>query len=109
MSQHMLYAYRGNTEVFRAINNIGGPGYETPTGTFYINSKHRYELMDTYGYLPDVPYTMYFTNRGHAIHGTYWTSVNGRNVSHGCVNLSVDDAGTLYGMTPIGTRVVIQW
>lgn len=52
---------------------------------------------------------MYFTNRGHAIHGTYWTAVNGRNVSHGCVNLSVGNAATLYNMTPIGTRVVIRW
>jgi len=108
-SDHMLYAFRGNTQVFRAINNLGRPGYDTPTGTFWINSKYRYEDMNTYGYLADVPYTMYFTNRGHAIHGTYWTSVNGRNVSHGCVNLSVGDAATLYGMTPIGTRVVIRW
>jgi len=108
-SDHMLYAFRGNTQVFRAVNNLGAPGYDTPTGTFRINSKHRYEDMNTYGYLADVPYTMYFTNRGHAIHGTYWTAVNGRNVSHGCVNLSVGNAATLYGMTPIGTRVVIRW
>lgn len=107
-SSHMLYAYRGNTVVFSAINNVARSGYNTPTGTHYINTKLESQDMTLYGYLPDVPHVMYFTNNGHAIHGTYWTAVNGRDVSHGCVNLSEGNAATLYNMTPIGTRVVVQ-
>lgn len=108
-SDHMLYALRGDTVLYSFVNNVGRPGWETPTGTFYINSKYTYDDMTLYSDLPDVPWVMYFTNQGHAIHGTYWTAVNGRDVSHGCVNLSISNAHTLFDITPIGTRVVIRY
>lgn len=107
-SDHKLYAFRGDSQVFSAINNVGQPGWDTPEGTFYINSKYTSDDMLLYSNLPDVPWVMYFTNEGHAIHGTYWTAVNGRDVSHGCVNLSIPDAQALFNITPIGTRVVVQ-
>lgn len=107
-SDHMTYAFRGDTQVFSAINNVGAPGWETPSGTFRINTKLRYDDMTLYSNLPAVPSVMYFTDRGHAIHGTYWTAVDGRNVSHGCVNLSERNAQILFDMTPLYTRVVIR-
>ena len=42
--------------------------------------------------VPDVPCVMYFTNGGHALHGTYWHSNFGTPMSHGCVNLPMDVA-----------------
>jgi len=109
LSDFRMTAFRGNTPVLSSIVNHGRPGYNTPVGTFYVNSKIKYEDMTTFGNLPDVPWTMYFTNRGHALHGTYWTSVNGRLVSHGCVNLPTPVAKQLFDMTHIGARVVIRY
>ncbi|MBI5619492.1 L,D-transpeptidase, partial [Candidatus Gottesmanbacteria bacterium] len=46
-------------------------------------------------YLPDVPYVMYFY-LGYAIHGTYWHNNFGHPMSHGCVNMRIEDAKTLF-------------
>ena len=39
---------------------------------------------------------MYFTNEGHAFHGTYWHNNFGTPMSHGCVNLPMDVAEWMY-------------
>lgn len=61
-----------------------------------------------YYYVRDVPWVMYFTNEGHALHGAYWLDHFGTPVSHGCVNLPVAFAEWLYNWTPVGTRIVIH-
>ena len=59
----------------------------------------------TYYYLPNVPYVMFFYNdevskgRGFSLHGTYWHNNFGHPMSHGCVNLRVEDAEKLYYWT----------
>ena len=60
-------------------------------------------------YVPDVPWVMYFTDWGHALHGTYWHSNFGHVMSHGCVNLPLDFAEWLYNWTPYGTPVVVHY
>jgi lipoprotein-anchoring transpeptidase ErfK/SrfK len=57
--------------------------------------------------VPDVPSVLYFTNRGHALHGTYWHNNFGVPMSHGCVNLPLDVAAWLYNRAPVGTLVLI--
>jgi lipoprotein-anchoring transpeptidase ErfK/SrfK len=52
---------------------------------------------------------MYFTDRGHAIHGAYWHNNFGAVMSHGCINVPVDLAEFLYEITPSGARVEIHW
>jgi L,D-transpeptidase-like protein len=42
-----------------------------------------------------MPYSIFFTKQGHAIHGTNHTSI-GRPASHGCVRLSVAHAAELW-------------
>ena len=42
-----------------------------------------------------MPYSIFFTKQGHAIHGTNHTSI-GRPASHGCVRLSVAHAAQLW-------------
>lgn len=81
----------------------------TPTGTFRIWSKLRYTRMSggdpaigTYYNLPNVPFVMYFHNeeipktRGFAIHGAYWHNNFGHPMSHGCVNMRIEDVAKLY-------------
>jgi hypothetical protein len=75
--------------------STGGRGYDTPNGTF---KPFRMELdhhSDEWDDAP-MPYSMFFTKIGHAIHGTYEQRNLGRPVSHGCVRLSVKNAATLW-------------
>jgi hypothetical protein len=44
-----------------------------------------------------MPHSIFFTERGHAIHGTSHTSI-GRPASHGCVRLSLTNARTLFDL-----------
>ncbi len=112
-SQYMI-AYQGGWVVMESYVSTGRPGFDTPTGTFYINSKLPSQTMSgvlggEYYNVPDVPWVMYFTDVGHAIHGTYWHNNFGAVMSHGCVNLPLDVAAWMYEWAPIGTRVVIHY
>ncbi len=80
----------------------------TPVGKFKIRSKYLAQAMSGPGYyLPNVPHVMYFYGQD-ALHGTYWHNNFGHPMSHGCVNLSREDAEWLYNWAPIGTEVVIS-
>jgi lipoprotein-anchoring transpeptidase ErfK/SrfK len=48
---------------------------------------------------------MYFTG-AYSIHGTYWHHNFGHPMSHGCVNLTIDDARWFYEWAEIGTPVI---
>lgn len=45
--------------------------------------------------------------KGYFIHGTLYTRLLGRNVTHGCVRVGDKDLETIYKQTPIGTKVLI--
>lgn len=114
LSTQYMVVYRGNTVIGQTYVSTGRPGFDTPTGTYYVNAKLTSQTMSgvlggEYYYVPDVPWVMYFTNRGHAIHGAYWHNNFGYVMSHGCVNLPVSFAQWLYGISPVGTRVSIHY
>ena len=75
--------------------STGGSGYDTPSGTF---KPFRMEIDHTSDEWDDapMPYSIFFTQIGHAIHGTYAQRNLGHAVSHGCVRLSVQNAATLW-------------
>ena len=84
--------------------NLGLPT-ETPRGKFNIDPKVPAKHMgngqltaDIEAYeLPGVPWTCFFEHMtGIAFHGTYWHDNFGGRMSHGCVNMRVDDAKWLY-------------
>jgi len=75
--------------------STGGNGYDTPSGTF---KPFRMEI-DHYSKEWDnapMPYSIFFTRTGNAIHGTYEVRHLGHPVSHGCVRLSVKNAAALW-------------
>jgi len=111
LSHQKLYAYENNQLIYEFPVSTGLWG-RTPTGTFNIWIKLRYSKMEggsqainTYYYLPNVPYVMYFSSseiprsRGYGLHGTYWHDNFGHPMSHGCVNLHTSDAEKLYYWT----------
>jgi lipoprotein-anchoring transpeptidase ErfK/SrfK len=114
LSTQYLIAWEGDVDVNETYVSTGRPGFDTPTGTFYINSKLDETDMEgvingEYYDVPSVPWVMYFTDLGHALHGTYWHNNFGETMSHGCVNLPMDFAEWLYGWADIGTRVEIHY
>ena len=115
LSAQELTAYEGDTPVYRAPVATGKDGFNTPTGTFAIYSKFPVEAMsgsaggETW-YVPNIPWVQYIVG-GVAFHGTYWHDRwgSGYRLSHGCVNLNIDDAQWLYEWADIGTQVDIHY
>jgi hypothetical protein len=80
--------------------------FDTPTGYFNIQVKLPSRNMSTSSPLADdviplvgVPWTSFFTDKGHAFHGTYWHDNFGVPMSHGCVNMRNEDALKLFRWT----------
>jgi hypothetical protein len=114
LSTQYLIAWEGDVPVMESYVSTGRPGFDTPAGTFSILYKVESENMEgviggEYYNVPEVPWTMYFTDVGHAIHGTYWHNNFGAVMSHGCVNLPLDVAEALYYWAAPGTRVEIHY
>jgi len=77
--------------------STGAGGYDTPSGSYRPFRMERTHFSKEWDDAP-MPYAMFFTNQGHAIHGTNHVRNLGRPASHGCVRLSVRNAATLFGL-----------
>ena len=112
ISQQYLWARQGDVVLWEGYISTGKAGFDTPTGTFFINRKLPVEDMEgviggEYYNVPEVPDVMYFTDVGHALHGTYWHNNFGTPMSHGCINLPMDVADWMYQWIQIGDRLEI--
>jgi len=108
LSQQKLYAYEGPKLVKSFLISSGVAAFPTITGQYRIYVKYRFDDMQGPGYfLPNVPYVLYFHD-GYGIHGTYWHNNFGHPMSHGCVNMSIPDAGWIYDWASEGTMVSIH-
>lgn len=100
-----IYAYENGKLVHSHLVSTGRSETPTVLGDYQIYVKYAADDMSGPGYfLPQVPYTMYFY-QGYAIHGTYWHNAFGRPMSHGCVNLPVDEAQWFFDFAEVGTLV----
>ncbi len=116
LSQEMLYAYDGDTLFMQEPISTGLDATPTPLGTFTVYKKTPSRYMqgpipgvsDQYYDLPGVPWNLYFTVGGAVIHGAYWHNHFGEPYSHGCVNLSPQEAKKLYEWAVLGTPVTVQ-
>jgi len=112
LSTQTLVAFVGARPVYATLISSGKENkdkekdHRTPTGEWRIREKHLTTTMDgdgsAAGDLPysieDVPYVEYFY-RAYALHGAFWHSNYGVQMSHGCVNLSPLDAKWLFFFT----------
>lgn len=94
LATQQLTATRKSGETVAWKISSGRPGYETPTGHYTVYRMEPDHKSDEYDQAP-MPYSMFFSPRGLAIHGTYERGL-GRPASHGCVRLSVANAKKLY-------------
>ncbi len=109
LTNQRTYAYEGKKLIRAFTVSTGVWQHPTVTGQYRIYVK--YVAADMAGpgyYLPDVPYVMYFY-RGYGLHGTYWHNNFGVPMSHGCVNLTIDDAHWLFNWASVGTLVNIHY
>ncbi|TGD95941.1 L,D-transpeptidase [Methylobacterium nonmethylotrophicum] len=90
--------------------STGMAGYSTPRGAFSPSRM----VADYYSREWDdapMPHAIFFTGRGHAIHGSSHTGRLGTPASHGCVRLAPAKAATLFALVKQegmgNTRVVI--
>ena len=102
--QKSLTLYRGVEVQKRYAVATGTGDTPTPIGVFVVNSRFSGDLggFGTRFLGLNVPWGQF------GIHGTNRPGSIGQNASHGCIRMYVRDSEELYGLTPNGTRVVIE-
>ncbi|HUT48543.1 MAG TPA: L,D-transpeptidase [Alphaproteobacteria bacterium] len=77
--------------------STGKRGHATPRGTFRPTRLAKMHYSRKYN-MAKMPNSVFFTNRGHAIHGTNAVRRLGRPASHGCVRLAPGNAAALFAL-----------
>jgi hypothetical protein len=110
VSQKMTVKVDGDTEYVWPVST-GAARYETPSGSFRpfrMEAEHFSKEWDD----APMPHSIFFTDRGHAIHGSFHTKSLGRRASHGCVRLAPENASKLFALVGeagmSNTRVVLK-
>ncbi|MFN3682064.1 MAG: L,D-transpeptidase [Nitrospira sp.] len=99
--------------------------FDTPRGTFFVQSKllHPTWVKPDWAFIEEgleIPrdqtarieqgvlgtYALGF-GKGYFIHGTLYTRLLGKNVTHGCIRLNDDDLKRVYQVARIGTPIII--
>ena len=96
-STQEMKVFVDNVERYTWKVSTGLPGYETPSGTYPARSMNKIWYSKQWDDAP-MPHTIFFTKKGHAIHGTDETKKLGRLASHGCVRLAPENARTLFAL-----------
>ena len=86
-----------DVEIYSWKVSSGLPGYATPSGAYTASSMNEIWYSKEWDDAP-MPHAIFFTKKGHAIHGTEETKKLGRPASHGCVRLAPEDAHTLFAL-----------
>jgi len=95
--------------------SLGKPSTPSSSGHMVIMSREEQTVFDTTregpdGYRVDISYAERITWGGEFIHAAPWSvgDQGVRNVSHGCVNLSWDNAKWLFSITHVGDPVIVK-
>ena len=103
LSEQLAYLYRGDTLIAVASISTGEPGRDTPTGIFSVLLKKKFHRSIKYDNAP-MPHMQMITDFGVALHAGHNP---GHPASHGCIRLPAQFAAKLYGVTDVGTQVLI--
>ena len=97
--------------------SLGKKSTPSSSGTMVIIEKLKETVFDTRDdpnpenrYVTDIEYAQRLTWGGEFIHAAPWSvAAQGRtNVSHGCVNMSTENAKWLFGQTRVGDIVIVK-
>jgi lipoprotein-anchoring transpeptidase ErfK/SrfK len=103
IARQRIQVYGGAGLVTQAPVSTGMAGHRTPTGVFSVLQKRRHHHSNIYSNAP-MPYMQRLTWSGIALHAGV---LPGYPASHGCIRLPYGFAAELWGMTGVGTRVVV--
>jgi len=102
LTEQKAYAWEGDQLTKEFVISSGLPGTPTVQGVFRIWVRTRSQTMSggdraagTYYSLPNVEWVQYFFE-DYSFHGTYWHNNFGNPMSHGCVNMTNEDAEELF-------------
>jgi hypothetical protein len=96
VSQHMRVSIDG-VNTYDWLVSTGGPGHDTPSGTYNIFRLEKDHFSQEWDNAP-MPNSMFFTQMGHAIHGSSHIARLGTRASHGCVRLAPENAAILFDL-----------
>jgi L,D-transpeptidase catalytic domain len=96
VSQKMTVTVDGQRKYVWPVST-GARGYDTPSGSFRPFRMEKEHFSKEWDDAP-MPHSVFFTGRGHAIHGSYYVKSLGRRASHGCVRLAPQNAATLFSL-----------
>jgi len=135
--RNVLYLKRGNGKIREAVISVGSGSilkdtagkrqwiFDTPRGEYQVKTKHiapawtkpDWAFIEEGEAIPKDPrkrieegvlgdYALGFGN-GYFIHGTLYTRMLGRNVTHGCIRVGDRDLKAVYYAAGLGTRIYI--
>jgi len=108
LSEQTLTAYEGRVAVKTFVVSTGDADHPTLKGRYRVKAK--WEKIDVIGrdyYFHDVPYFIKYSGP-YAIHAATWHDDFGTPVSHGCVNMRVEDAKWVFEFLGVGDIVEIR-
>lgn len=108
LSTQTAYAFENGILLKAVLISSGLPSTPTVQGEFSITYKLPSQHLWGWGFdYPDVEWVMYFY-KDYAFHSAYWHDNFGEPMSHGCVNMTVEDAAWFYAFAEVGTPVYVQ-
>jgi lipoprotein-anchoring transpeptidase ErfK/SrfK len=120
ISQHTFTVTKDGEVLRQMPASMGKPTRPTPVGSFTVLEKDRSVIMDSRtigiplsspeGYRITAYYAERITNSGVYVHSAPWSvdSQGHSNVSHGCINLSPDNAAWYFDIVNVGDPVIVQ-
>ena len=100
----LFYVYRADQLVGVATISSGKKGRETPLGFWAVMNKQKLGHSRKYDNAA-MPFMQMYDAKGIAFHAG---PNPGYPASHGCVRLPLKFAERLYGLTSMGTKVIIE-
>ena len=99
----LVHVYRNGVRIGLSTCSTGKQGHSTPTGIFTILQKDKHHHSSTYNNAP-MPNMNRLTWSGIALHAG---NLPGYPASHGCIRLPMKFSELLFGVTHIGTPVIV--
>ncbi|WP_273217584.1 L,D-transpeptidase [Hyphomicrobium zavarzinii] len=103
LARQRLAVYDSTGRIAESPISSGRVGYSTPTGVFTVLEKNRVHHSNLYSGAP-MPNMQRLTWSGVALHAGV---LPGYPASHGCIRLPHGFSKKLFGMTKLGTRVIV--
>jgi hypothetical protein len=101
--EQRVFVYRNGIRIGVSTCSTGAPGHSTPTGVFTILEKDKNHHSSTYNNAP-MPNMNRLTWSGVALHAG---NLPGYPASHGCIRLPLKFSELLFGVTHVGTPVIV--